>query len=359
MTLRFTVEHPVGQSGCAPELYQQEGLAAFVRAAEEAGFDAVAFTEHPAPSLKWLQAGGHESLDPLTALAFAAAVTSRITLMTYLLVLPYRNPLMTAKMIATVDLLSQGRLVVGAGGGYLRSEFFALGVDFDERGALFDEAIDVIRALWSGESLTFEGRHFTARGQVSTPAPVQRPHPPIWIGAQSIAGARRAGRIGDAYPVTPEATADEIAERFDVVREGFAARGKPFGPQPLRRNVLVADSREEAIVEYARVAKGKYLSYAQKGMTVAGSAEKLDEDFLATVGEHAVLGSDAEVIAQLTELCTRFPVDPLLLRPQWPSMSADETIAAIERLGKEVVPAIRALPTPQPEPVPAAQTPAG
>ena len=72
-----------------------------------------------------------------------------------------------------------------------------------------------------------------------------------------------------------------------------------------------------------------------------------------------MLGTDAEVIAQLTELCTRFPIDPLLLRPQWPSMSADDTIAAIERLGKEVVPAIRALPTPQPEPVPAAQTPAG
>jgi probable F420-dependent oxidoreductase len=209
MTLRFTVEHPVGQAGCAPELYQQEGLAAFVRAAEEAGFDAVAFTEHPAPSLKWLQAGGHESLDPLTALAFAAAVTSRITLMTYLLVLPYRNPLMTAKMIATVDLLSQGRLVVGAGGGYLRSEFFALGVDFDERGALFDEAIDVLRALWTGESLTFEGRHFTARGQVSTPAPVQRPHPPIWIGGNGKNARRRVARAADGW--MPLLVGEELA----------------------------------------------------------------------------------------------------------------------------------------------------
>src|SRR5215203_5822740 len=113
MTLRFTVEHPVGQHGCAPELYQQDGLAAFVRAVEEAGFDAVAFTEHPAPSLKWLRAGGHESLDPIAALAFAAAVTSRIRLMTYLLILPFRNPLLTAKMLATVDQMSRGRLLVG------------------------------------------------------------------------------------------------------------------------------------------------------------------------------------------------------------------------------------------------------
>ena len=207
--MRFTVEHPVGQSGCNPELYQQEGLAAFVRAAEEAGFDAVAFTEHPAPSLKWLQAGGHESLDPLTALAFAAAVTSRIRLMTYLLVMPYRNPLLTAKMVATVDLLSKGRLTVGAGGGYLRSEFFALGVDFDDRGALFDEALDVLRELWTGESLTFEGRHFTARGQVSAPGPVQRPHPPIWIGGNGRNARRRVARVGQGW--MPLLVGEEVA----------------------------------------------------------------------------------------------------------------------------------------------------
>ena len=197
--MRFTVEHPVGQSGCHPGLYQQEGLTAFVQAAEEVGFDAVAFTEHPAPSLTWLRAGGHESLDPLTALAFTAAVTTRIRLMTYLLVMPYRNPLLAAKMIATVDLLSEGRLTVGAGGGYLKSEFFALGVDFDERGALFDEALDVLRGLWAGESLSFEGRHFTARGQVSTPAPVQRPHPPIWIGGNGRNARRRVARAADGW----------------------------------------------------------------------------------------------------------------------------------------------------------------
>jgi len=207
--MRFTVEHPIGQAGCSPELYQQEGLTAFVQAAEEVGFDAVAFTEHPAPSLKWLQAGGHESLDPLASLAFVAAVTSRIRLMTYLLVMPYRNPLITAKMIATVDLLSKGRLTVGAGGGYLKSEFFALGVDFDERGALFDEAIDVIRELWAGESTSYEGKHFSARGQVSLPGPVQRPHPPIWIGGNGRNARRRVARAADGW--MPLLVGEEVA----------------------------------------------------------------------------------------------------------------------------------------------------
>src|SRR4028119_1748352 len=93
----------------------------------------------------------------------------------------------------------------------------------------------------------------------------------------------------------------------------------------------------------------KCLPSASRGRKHAGAAETLDRDFLTTVAQHAVVGSDAEVVAQLTDLCTCFPVDPLLLRPQWPSMSADDTIAAIERLGREVVPAIRGLPPPQPE----------
>lgn len=239
MTLRFTVEHPVGQHGCAPQLYQQEGLADFLRAAEETGFEAVAFTEHPAPSLKWLQAGGHESLDPLAALAFAAAVTRRIRLMTYLLVLPYRNPFLAAKTIATVDLLSQGRLIVGTGGGYLRSEFFALGVEFEERGALLDEAIDVLRGLWTGESFSTEGRHFTARDQVSTPAPVQRPHPPIWIGGNGRNARRRVARAGDGWMpllmgedraattrMPALSTPEELAAAVDELRRMLAEAGR-------------------------------------------------------------------------------------------------------------------------------------
>ncbi len=324
-----------------------------VEAAQRNGMTHIAIGQHFLyGELRWLQ--------PVPLLArLAADCDPQTRLVTQIMIAPLYHPVMLAEELATLDVVTEGRLIFGAGIGYRPEEFDYLGIPFKERAPRMDEIIEVVKRLWTEDEVTHHGRFWHLEGVKPHLKPVQQPHPPIWIGAQSIAGARRAGRIGDAYPVTPEATADEIAERFDVVREGFAARGKPFGPQPLRRNVLVADSREEAIVEYARVAKGKYLSYAEKGMAKAGSAEELEKDFLTTVGEHAVLGTDAEVIAQLTELCTRFPIDPLLLRPQWPSMSADDTIAAIERLGKEVVPAIRALPTPQPEPVPAAQTPAG
>ncbi|GGN39250.1 TIGR03619 family F420-dependent LLM class oxidoreductase [Streptomyces fuscichromogenes] len=197
--MRFTVDHPIGRPGCAPELYGPEGLRTFARAAEDAGFDAIAFTEHPAPSAKWLARGGHATLDPLDALAFCAAVTERLRLMTYLMVLPYHSPLAAAKRIATVDRLSGGRLTICAGGGYLRSEFNALHVDFERRGELFDEALDVLRDLWAGESYTGEGLRHTARGTVSTPGPVQLPHPPVWIGGNGRNARRRAARAAQGW----------------------------------------------------------------------------------------------------------------------------------------------------------------
>lgn len=190
--MHFTVEHPLGRHGCAPELYQGAGLTRFLRAAEDAGFDAVAFTEHPAPSSRWLAAGGHASLDPLAALAFSAAVTTHMRLLTYLLVAPYRNPLLLAKTIATVDQVSAGRLTIGVGSGYLRSEFAALGVEFDERGPLLDEALDVLGRLWTEESYSGTGRHFSVREQVSVPGPVQLPHPPVWVGGNGRNARRRS-----------------------------------------------------------------------------------------------------------------------------------------------------------------------
>ncbi|RBY83696.1 LLM class flavin-dependent oxidoreductase [Geodermatophilus sp. TF02-6] len=329
-----------------PPAQQFDDVRRIVDAAQRHGLTHIAIGQHFLyGELRWLQ--------PVPLLArLAADCDPQTRLVTQIMIAPLYHPVVLAEELATLDVVTEGRLVFGAGLGYRPEEFDYLGIPFKERAPRMDETIELVRRLWTEDEVTHHGRFFTLEGVRPHLKPVQQPHPPIWIGAQSVAGARRAGRLGDAFPITPEATPEEIEERLAVVREGFAARGKPFGPQPLRRNVLVADSREEAVVEYARVSKGKYLSYAQKGMKFAGSAADLDADFVASVVQHAVLGTDQEVIAQLTELCTRFPVDPLLLRPQWPSMSAEETIAAIERLGREVVPAIRALPTPEPEPVP-------
>jgi probable F420-dependent oxidoreductase len=207
--MHFTVEHPIGRADCDPDLYGPARLPVFAQTAERAGFTAIAFTEHPAPSLKWIRGGGHATLDPVAALSFVAASTTTLTLMPYMLVLPYRNPLLAAKSIVSLDVLSGGRLVVAAGGGYLRSEFSALGVDFDERGALFDEALEVLSGVCANDEFHYAGRRFSARGVTMAPGPVQRPHPPVWIGGNGRNARRRVARFAQGW--SPLLTSEEVA----------------------------------------------------------------------------------------------------------------------------------------------------
>jgi alkanesulfonate monooxygenase SsuD/methylene tetrahydromethanopterin reductase-like flavin-dependent oxidoreductase (luciferase family) len=196
-----------------------------------------------------------------------------------------------------------------------------------------------MKKLWTQESVTHEGKYWQLEDVRPHLFPVQDPHPPIWIGAHAIPGVQRCAKYGDAYACPPETPMHEIAERHQIVMDGFAQRGKEFTPQPLRRNCLVADTRDEAIVEFARVAQGRYLTYVNKGLDVMKDTD-LENEFAKAVSGHAVIGTPDDVVATLTDYVQKLPVDPILLRPQWPTMDGDETIAAINRLGKDVVPAL-------------------
>jgi probable F420-dependent oxidoreductase len=169
-------------------------------AAEDAGFDGIGFTDHPAPSHKWLMAGGHDALDPFAVLAFVAAVTDRLRLIPNIVVLPYRNPFLVAKAVATIDALSDGRFTLATAVGYQRAEYRALGVDFDVRNDLFDEAIEVLRGIWTTDDFAYEGRTFDARGQTANPKPS---HIPIWIGGNSQRARQRVADVGDGWNPFP------------------------------------------------------------------------------------------------------------------------------------------------------------
>ena len=171
--------------------------------AEAAGFDAVFVTEHPFPDDRWLATGGHHALDPFVALAFAAAATTRLRLHTNLCIPAYRNPFLLAKSVASLDALSGGRVILGIGAGYLRSEFDALGMPFDERNDATDEAIHAMRDAWTGESVVMEGSRFDARGNTMLPTPAQAGGPPIWIGGNSRRALRRAVQLADGWSPFP------------------------------------------------------------------------------------------------------------------------------------------------------------
>ena len=206
--MRFILTHPIHTHPYHPELVIGSGVAAVAAAAEKAGFHGFGFTDHPAPTQRWLESGGHDALDPFVAMAYAAAVTTTLRLVPNLVVLPYRNPFLVAKAGATLDVLSGGRFILAVGVGYLKGEFAALGVDFDRRAELVDEALQVIRLIWTEDDVSFSGAHFDARGVTAHPRPASCP--PIWIGGNTAAARRRVISHGDGW--CPFAAPDMLAK---------------------------------------------------------------------------------------------------------------------------------------------------
>jgi probable F420-dependent oxidoreductase len=207
-------------------------------ACERCGFDGISLSEHIVPGARWMASGGHQTLDPFVALAFAAASTERLRVLTYLAVAPYRNPFVLAKAAATLDRLSGGRLILGLGAGYQKSEFYALGVDMEERNALFDEVLDVLPLHWSGEPFHYEGRHFSARDVRALPRPAQD-RIPIWIGGNSRLSRRRVAERGQGWmPMSggaelsrtartpPLGSMAELSAAIAEVRDSSAAAGR-------------------------------------------------------------------------------------------------------------------------------------
>ncbi len=190
--MKFTFHLPVDHVRSPDQFLTASAVAEMAQALERAGIDAAYVTDHPAPADRWLESGGHHALDPFVALAFAAAATTTLKLHTNIIVMPYRNPFMTAKSVASLDVLSGGRVIMGIGSGYLEGEFKALGAIFTGRGAVMDEAIDLMKQVWTGQSVSFQGEYFQADGNTALPAPLQTPHPPIWVGGNSERANRRA-----------------------------------------------------------------------------------------------------------------------------------------------------------------------
>ncbi len=226
-----------------------DSLAEIARAAEDMGFDYLGFSDHVviAASVdsvypytddgRWFAEDSGDCLEQISTICYVAAATTRIRLLTSVMVLPHRPPLLAAKMLTTADVLSKGRLTVGVGVGWMAEEIALLeGPDFAKRGKAADEMIAGFRELWTAPRPKQSGDHVTFDGVLFSPKPVQNPHPPIWVGGESKPARRRAGRIGDGwYPVcnNPKATfdtpkryaaglADVHAAAADAGRDGSA-----------------------------------------------------------------------------------------------------------------------------------------
>jgi probable F420-dependent oxidoreductase len=194
--VKIAVQHAIGDPGWRPSILAPAAVTEFARLAEEGGYSALGFSDHPAPTLRWTAVGGEGSADPFVSLGFCAAVTSTIRLLTFVLALPYRNPLLLAHQVTTLDVLSAGRLTLGLGTGYLKGELRALGADPAQRREQFDEALATLLAAWTEPAVTAEGRGWSARGVHIQPRVLQQPHPPLWLHGNGPFGRERAARSG-------------------------------------------------------------------------------------------------------------------------------------------------------------------
>jgi probable F420-dependent oxidoreductase len=184
--------------------------------AEALGFDAVLVNDHIIVDGSPRSAVWTNTYDPFIALSFIAAQTTRIRLGTSVLIMPYRNPIATAKMMATLDRMSGGRVIAGVGVGWNEAEFNALGVPFHERGARTTEYLRLWQACWVPGPVSFTGRFFSFTQMHVSPKPLQQPHPPIWIGGSSPAALRRAAAFAQVWQPTPTPLADLMALQADL-----------------------------------------------------------------------------------------------------------------------------------------------
>jgi probable F420-dependent oxidoreductase len=313
-----------------PELYAEQ-LEQIVYA-EQLGFDSVWITEH-----HFIEDGYTPSVLPIAAAI--AARTSRIRIGTWVLLLPLHNALRVAEDAATVDIISNGRLDLGMGLGYRVEEFEAFGVDRHQRGRIMDEGVELIRRAWTEERITFVGRFYNVNGITVTPKPVQRPHPPIWLGARAAAPARRAARF----------RAPLLLVGPPSMYEAYAAALREDGVDPATMSVLgsraciVTDDPDRdwaQVRDHVHYTGSLYGDWYGEAADLPTDAERIgrrvDDPDVRRAGY--LLGNADEVIAGIAAWRQTVPYTHMIFTATPAGMRTSQTNPWLERFAREVIP---------------------
>jgi alkanesulfonate monooxygenase SsuD/methylene tetrahydromethanopterin reductase-like flavin-dependent oxidoreductase (luciferase family) len=260
-----------------------------------------------------------------------------------LILLALHKPLDIAEQLATVDVMSGGKVILGVALGYREIEYLAFGTTQKERVPRFEENLEAVRRLWTEDVVDMVGSHFTLAGASASPRPVQKPHPPIWIGANADAAIRRAARLGDCWYVNPHNRVGTIVRQVEVYKRALDEYGKPFPAEfPARRELFVAKSRAEAIRLCAPYLGAKYEAYRQWGQDRAmPEDDTLAADFDELVRDRFLLGSPDEVAEQMLALHRATGVNHLIMSVQWPGMPQSLALDELHMLAEEVFPRVR------------------
>ncbi len=294
--------------------------------------------------------GQHFSSDPfyefqqIPLLCRIAAEAPGLRLVTGINLLTLHKPLDIAEQIATLDLMSGGKVVFGCGLGYRDVEYKAFGVPRGQGAKRFEENLEAVKKLLAGGPVTMKGSHFELdEARLSVPL-VQTPRPPIWIGANADVAIKRAARLGDCWYISAHHRFDTLQRQVDLYRRELDRLGKPYPTEiPFRRETFVANSREEAI-EMVRPYLGlKYQAYHAWGQdkVMPEGDNDLGQEFNDLLEGRFVLGSPAQVAEEIIKFHRAFGVNHMPLCLQWPGMPQSMTLEAMHRFAEEVLPLVR------------------
>jgi alkanesulfonate monooxygenase SsuD/methylene tetrahydromethanopterin reductase-like flavin-dependent oxidoreductase (luciferase family) len=291
--------------------------------------------------------GSHYSTYPLQDLQLVpflsriAAEAPSLRLVTGVILLPLHKPLDIAEQIGTLDIMTRGKAVFGCGIGYRDVEFEAFGMTRKERGRRFEENLTAIKRLWTEDQVTMKGSHFNLVEASCSARPVQKPHPPIWIGGSADVAIRRAARMGTCWYIGPKDRLDSVAERVEIYRRALDEADKPFPDEfPFRREVFVAPTREEAYRLAKEPIMNKYKAYNAWDVDRSDAGE-LGQDFEDLIEDRFFIGSPDDVAEQIIRFHRRVGMNHIVISLHWPGLEVARSIEAMELFAEEVIPRVR------------------
>ncbi len=305
--------------------------------AEKWGYDSVWLSEH-----HFVDDGYSSGLLPIAAAI--AARTERLTIGTNVLLLPLHHPLRLAEDGATVDILSNGRFVLGVGAGYRRGEFEGYRISMRERAGRMDEGLEILRRAWTGEPFAFEGTYYHVPRLRITPPPVQQPRPPIMVGGFSAAALARAARLGDGW-LAGSSGPDEYALYVRALRE----LGKDIGDAEVMQSRVLVVSRDperawNTVKEALLYQHNAYSDwYAEAGGTVASISRTRLSDPADLPRDRFIIGTPEQCIVMLRRLHDRVPYTHFAFWGQLPGVDPEFSLGSIELFAREVMPHLRTM----------------
>lgn len=292
-------------------------------------------------------AGQHFLSEPLAmlqtvpVLSRLAAEAGEMRLGTCVLLLGLGNPVQTAEQVATLDVITGGRSVMGAALGYRDVEFDAFGIPREERVRRFETNLDVTTRLLRGERVSIDTPHCRLDDQQLALRPIQQPSPPVWIGANSDRALQRVARYGDTWVINPHARLETLTRQVhEVFRPALAELGKPVPEElPIRREIFVAEDRETAMRQAAPWLLEKYATYRSWGQDeVLADDDEFHAEAEELFDDRFILGSPQECIAEIERYREQLGVSEFIVRVQWPGMPNELALENIRRIGEHLIP---------------------